>query len=278
MADEQITSNTANIPYINMINAGSDQAAPSSGRAVLYIKNGVAYVRLDTGSPTPVGGAVALAEGQLAIGDGSGELTALAVGTEGQVVTADASGLATWDDLPASAGGDLEKIADVDVGAGGLTNQTFSNIPGTYRALRIIVSGRNDYNAATGALSLTVNGDGGNNYVYQIVQTANTATNGQSSGANPINYTVIGQLPGTSAPAGASGVVDIVIPGYAGTTFHKGASSLWSARTATGASGMLTGTGAMHWLSTAAITSLTLTTGTTLGFLEGSRITLYGLK
>lgn len=104
MADEQITSNTANIPYVNFTNVGSDQAAPASGRAILYIKNGVAYVRLDTGSPTPVGGAVALAEGRLAVGDGSGELSALALGTEGQVVTADASGFATWDDAPAGGG------------------------------------------------------------------------------------------------------------------------------------------------------------------------------
>lgn len=105
MADEQITSNTANIPFVNLINVGSDQAAPSAGRAILYIKGGVAYVRLDTGAPVAIGGAVALPEGRLAIGDGSGELSALALGTEGQLVTADASGFATWDDPPSAPAG-----------------------------------------------------------------------------------------------------------------------------------------------------------------------------
>lgn len=113
MADEQITSSTANIPYINVINQGSDQTAPSAGRAILYIKSGILYVRLDTGSPVAVGGAVALAEGQLAVGDGSGDLSALALGTEGQVVTADASGFATWDDLPAGDGGGYPESASI---------------------------------------------------------------------------------------------------------------------------------------------------------------------
>lgn len=102
MADEQITSNTANIPYINLIDQSSDQAAPTSGRAILYVKGGVAYVRLPAGDPAPIGGAVALAEGRLAVGDGDGILSPLALGAAGQVVTADASGFATWDDLPAA--------------------------------------------------------------------------------------------------------------------------------------------------------------------------------
>lgn len=104
MADEQITSNTANIPYLNLIDVGSDQAAPAAGRAILYVKSGALYVRRSTGDPASVGGSVTLASGRLAVGDGDGLLSALALGTEGQLVTADASGHATWAD-PASATG-----------------------------------------------------------------------------------------------------------------------------------------------------------------------------
>lgn len=63
------------------------------------------YVRRDTGDPAAVGGTVTLAAGRLAIGDGSNVLSALALGTEGQVVTADSSGHATWAAAAAGGGG-----------------------------------------------------------------------------------------------------------------------------------------------------------------------------
>lgn len=91
-----IDADSLNNPAINFENRSTDPAAPGSGRAKLYIKDGEVYVRLDTGDPAVVGGSIALAEGLLAIGSAAGILSALAAGTEGQVVTADASGHATW--------------------------------------------------------------------------------------------------------------------------------------------------------------------------------------
>lgn len=91
-----IDADSLNNPAINFENRSTDPAAPGSGRAKLYIKDGEVYVRLDTGDPTSVSGSVALAEGLLAVGSAAGILSALSAGTEGQVVTADASGHATW--------------------------------------------------------------------------------------------------------------------------------------------------------------------------------------
>jgi len=102
--DVAINNDGANIPSVNLAVQGSDPAAPGSGRAQLYVKSGGLYVRYSSGDPVLAGGDVALAEGQLAIGDGTGVLSALGVGTEGDVVTADASGFATWA-APAGGGG-----------------------------------------------------------------------------------------------------------------------------------------------------------------------------
>lgn len=105
MPSVQIDSDSLNAPALNLINGSGDPTAPGSGHAKLYVKSGGVYVLLDTGPAVALGGDPALAEGQLAIGDGSGILSALALGDEGQVVTADVNGMATWDDPPAGGSG-----------------------------------------------------------------------------------------------------------------------------------------------------------------------------
>ena len=108
MPDVAINADGANIPSVNFGVQGSAPSAPGSGRAQVYVKESGVYVRFNTGDPLPIGGSVALAEGQLAVGNGSGVLAALALGTEDQVVTADASGMAVWADPPAGGGSGTE--------------------------------------------------------------------------------------------------------------------------------------------------------------------------
>lgn len=105
MADVQIDQDAANIPAINVVDQSSDPSAPGSGHVLLYVKAGTLYVRLSNGTVAAVGGVPSLPEGRLAIGDGDDLLSALALGTEGDVVTADASGFATWAAPAASGGG-----------------------------------------------------------------------------------------------------------------------------------------------------------------------------
>lgn len=105
MADVAINADAANIPAVNFAVQGSDPTAPGSGHCLLYIKSGGVYVRFNGGSATAVGGTPALTTGRLGIGDGSGLLSAMALGTEGQLVTANASGLAEWADAPEGGGG-----------------------------------------------------------------------------------------------------------------------------------------------------------------------------
>lgn len=201
MADEQITSSTANIPYINMINVGSDQAAPSAGRAIIYVKSGVPYVRLDTGSPAPIGGVVALAEGQLAVGDGSGVLSALSLGTEGDVVTADASGYATWA-APAAPGGSGDtQIATHTVGGGGEASYSFSSIPGTYRHIRLEwISPETAHSGWTDNFKFVLNDDTSAIYENMVDGTAGYDSSSLGTAASAGN---LGCVPGASCGAGA---------------------------------------------------------------------------
>lgn len=274
MADEQITSNTANIPYVNFTNVGSDQAAPAAGRAILYIKSGVAYVRLDAGDPVAVGGSVALAEGRLAVGNGSGVLSALALGTEGQVVTADASGHAVWDS-PAPAGGGDTLISAHTVAAGGETSHTFSTIPDTYQVLRLDLVGRSDSNQTYwDDVCLRFNGDSGNNYWGTDEQLAGNSAYGyvhNTSSSGPI-------LPIADASYAVAypTVGRIIIPFYKDTTWQKVAYANGGHHYGTVDGQHGPSSGVCHWANTAAITSVTLLLRSGGKFVENTSLRLYG--
>lgn len=278
MADEQITSNTANIPYVNLINNGSDQAAPSAGRAILYIKSGVAYVRLDTGDPVPVGGAVALAEGRLAIGDGSGELSALALGTEGQVVTADASGFATWDDAPeGDGGGGPTLITEHVVGVGGESTYTFADIPQTYKHLLLRFILRKTEGSGTYQRTfIQFNGDSNTIYHSQLNFSygagvwagENVHDAAQAAMCNTAN---------TITTAGAAVVGELVVPFYTGTVFWKHAHGTWELTSTGDNNKARAGVTGLTWASTAAITSITVFPSDSGLHVEGCRILLYGV-
>jgi hypothetical protein len=63
---------------------------------------------------------------------------------------------------------------------------------------------------------------------------------------------------GSTAPAGVAGAGRIVIPNYAGTTFHKNALCHAGFKLANTASNIQVGVAAGFWRSTAAITSVLL--------------------
>lgn len=277
MADEQITSSTANIPYVNFINVGSDQAAPSAGRAILYIKSGVAYVRLDTGDPVPVGGVVALAEGQLAVGDGSGILSALALGDEGDVVTADANGMATWA-TPAPGGtSDYTLIGSHVVPAGDETSVEFSAIAGTYRDLELVLSVRCARTNGVQAAIVQFNTDTGNHYGWQRVSGVSTTAAAADEGGSAVGGIIIGNAPGTNTGAGPALNARLLIPNYAGTLYHKVLMGQSHWRTTTNPQAASIYSLAGHWNNTAAITTITFTCNAAEKYKEGSLFALYGI-
>lgn len=277
MADEQITSNTANIPYVNFLDVGADQTAPTAGRAILYIKSGVANVRLPDGTVTPIGGAVALADGQLAVGNGSGVLSALALGTEGDVVTADAGGKATWAAPGGGPGGGRETLIASHTFNGTDTSHTFSSIPDTYTHLMLEHLVRSERAAQNfDILCWQANSDNGaDQYLNNITRIQAGSAAGYSA-TSTRGWSVY--VPGGTTNSAARSFGRTIFPAYA-TTHPKpgfGRASQWYALTELAT--IYADMGAGVWKGTGAITSLTVLLSDGAAFTSGSTLALYGVS
>lgn len=277
MADVQIDQDAANIPAVNVVNGVADPSAPGSGHAKLYVKDGVLYVRLDTGAPVAVGGVVTLAEGQLAIGDGDDALSALGLGTEGDVVTADASGFATWA-APAApgGGGDLVKLATITVGAGGAASADFTDIDQTYSHLRVDFLARSEKAAANEDHRLWVNNDQTNNYWYHGEWYWGTSSG--SEGSTLAGYIRCYWIAGTSTQSTFWTQGSIYIPFYTNTVSYKYAEVKGNCRVGTNnGTDQYSFGGYGYWKATTAISRLTFTAASS-NLVEGSTYILYGIK
>lgn len=151
----------------------------------------------------------------------------------------------------------------------------FSSIPGTYRALRLMLVGRGDTAATSTVVNVTINGDGGSNYDRQTLQ--GTASTASASAVAAATTEQIGSIAASTAVASATGQIIVDIPLYAGTTFRKSMICTVSLKTADSNVGMFVARVDLHWRSTAAITAITLTPGAG-NFAAGSWCVLYGIS
>lgn len=165
--------------------------------------------------------------------------------------------------------------------AGTAASITFTGVPQTYTQLRLVAVGASNTAAENTRWQVRVNGDGGSNYDNQMVQGVNTTANG-----GPINTTqqwiiydsgsAQQDLPGANATSGVAGILEVVIPGYSGTTFHK--IGMWRSGytdAATAAADASVNVGTIAWRSTAAVTSLTISAAAG-SFVAGTFAYLYG--
>lgn len=167
-------------------------------------------------------------------------------------------------------GGDLVKIAEV-VTSGSQATVTFSSIPGTYRNLKLIGSGRGSASAIASEVFVRFNGDTGSNYDY--ARWTRGGTNEQFAQTRA----VLGEFTAATSPSNAAGGIDILIHNYAGTTFNKLFSGNGGLFASTSASGMASNVMSGNWRSTSAISSLSLTLASG-NFLDNSVFTLYGIN
>jgi hypothetical protein len=161
-------------------------------------------------------------------------------------------------------------------------NITFSAIPSTYDVLWLLVVGASAAAAETDRWSVTVNGTGGSS--YDLVQVGATvsgtpiegARNAYSSWLTP-TASPPGDMPGASATAGAAGILQITIPGYAGTTLQK--VGLWRSGysdAAAAAADQEATSGLVAFRSTAAISSIAIAAGSGSNLVVGTTALLYG--
>jgi hypothetical protein len=150
---------------------------------------------------------------------------------------------------------------------------TFSSL-GSYTHLLLVANGRSTEVSAASTVAVRFNGDTAANYDRQVTVATNV-TNG--AGANvAATSAIFAQFPAASATAGRSGMAQLMIPDYRGTTFHKSGVAPGGLFYGTTTADLQVNTTAINWRSTAAITSMTVFLGGG-NYVAGTTLSLYGL-
>ena len=171
--------------------------------------------------------------------------------------------------------GSFESIATAS-GTGSSGVITFSSIPSGYASLQIRVLGRSDYAGVQDDFNIRINGDTGSNYsIHGMSGSGSTLGTFGAASQTMGGNTYYAWLPGASAAASIMGVSIINIHDYASTTKNKTIRGIASVDRNGSGSVNLFSTG---WLSTSAITSLTLITNSSGNFTTATTIGLYGIK
>lgn len=178
------------------------------------------------------------------------------------------------------AGSDFESIATVTVGAGGSSTISFSSIPSTYKHLQIrglCQSNRGTY--AIDDLKLNINSDTGANYTYHALVGSGSAASASGSSAG-LSYWYIDSSSTATAAGSIFGAIVLDILDYANTSKNKTMRML-QGYDLNGTIASNYGTIKLQssvWLSTSAITSISLAPIAGTAFNQNSHFALYGIK
>lgn len=168
----------------------------------------------------------------------------------------------------AGGGSSFESIASATA-AGGETSITFSSISGTYKHLQVRgLMQRNTTNATN--LRYQFNSDTATNYVFHWLYGDGSLTT--SSGTTGVTSAQSGEMPSNTSNILGAFITDII--DYASTTKNK------TIKTFSGYDKNGSGKAQLNsglWLSTAAVTSVTLYFGGD-ALAAGSTFALYGVK
>lgn len=171
------------------------------------------------------------------------------------------------------AAGSYELIESVILGSD-TTSVTFSSIPtSTYKHLQLRATMRSSRSAATDSLRMRLNGDAGTNYAaHRLVGNGSTVSSAASIGDNIWD---IDAFPGNTDTSGSFGlfIMDIIdaFNTSKNTTIRHYAARIGSANQLIRLTSGL-------WLSTAAVTSISLDQNVGPNWITGSRFSLYGIK
>ena len=169
-----------------------------------------------------------------------------------------------------------ESIAKVN-GDGSSTTITFSSIPSTYKHLQIRSMASDVYSGVQGSASITVqyNGDTGSNYTRHHLYGNGTTAYAEGAGNLSSGAILAGMTYGTATNVYGTSIVDII--DYASTTKYKTTRNFSGADRNASDSTYYIALSSFLWMSTSAITSITLTSGNA-AFTTSSSFALYGIK
>jgi len=166
-----------------------------------------------------------------------------------------------------------ESIATVTVGSGGSSSISFTSIPSTFKHLQLRGIIRSTYNDVTDMPRLTMNSDNtsANYRAHNIQANGTTVYPGDVSG-DP--YLRFGRVAANSNTSGIFAPVVLDLLDYQNTSKNKVIRTLNGNET-NSADGWITYFSGL-WMSTAAVSTLTITTSANLA--ENSQLALYGIK
>ena len=215
------------------------------------------------------------AKGDLIGGTGADTFSRLAVGTNGQVLTADSTTATGLKWATAGSSGAMTQIADTTLGST-TADITFSSIPSTYNHLMIVISGKCSSTSVNGTdFNVQFNSDTGSNYRYSRNTTyAGSGGTVTLTGNNGVTSIQLGNIWAGSATVNANimGAIQMVIPDYKSTTLRKTLIFQGGAYSDAPAAG----NGHGWWDSTSAITTVKLYSAGGGSLAAGTRATLYG--
>lgn len=171
--------------------------------------------------------------------------------------------------------GDYESISTLTVGAGGASSLTFSSIPQTYTHLQIRGMSRSARSAGNDPIYMRFNSDTGNNYAWHQLEGAGGGSAGQASNSST-NVAWLWIAADSVSPANVFGANITDILNYTNTNQYKTARNLGGVDN--NGSGGVFGFNSALWMSTSAITSITLTVLSGTNFQQNTQFALYGIK
>jgi hypothetical protein len=167
-----------------------------------------------------------------------------------------------------------ESIATAN-GNGSASTITFSSIPSTYSHLQIRLLSRDNRAVTVSSGYLTFNSDTASNYAaHYLSGNGSAASSGAASSTTPSNATAF-WTPGSSAGASMYGGSIIDILDYANTSKYK-TTRVLSGTDQNGLGNI--GLFSVLWQSTAAISTIVITSGTSTAWDANSTFALYGIK
>lgn len=163
----------------------------------------------------------------------------------------------------------FELISAVTVGSGGASTISFSSIPATYTDLCLKLSARTARADASDVVAINFNGSSSGITMKYLQGTGSSAS---SSSSSTYIWTRVSAANNTSNTFGNA---EIYIPNYAGGSYKSVSTDGVSENNATEA---YTNLVAGLWSSTAAITSIALTSANGESFVQYSTAYLYGIS
>lgn len=173
--------------------------------------------------------------------------------------------------------GAMIPIATVTVGAGGQSSISFTSIPSAYAHLQIRAIGRTNRSAVGGDYAIAVINSDSNAANYSLHQLLGTGS-AASSSAYPATFAgvFLSRWGAASDASGMFGSVIIDILDYANTSKYKTFRSLGGLDT-NSVNGQINLESNL-WMSTSAITSITISPGAGTTWSQYSSFALYGIK